>query len=193
MRDRLCLVIQEHQLDTALVKAYALDFCGASALKEAPREMVEKFVEHLAERSERDRDNLLGQLNSYVMSIHEHLPRQIRYELREVGWTKGVELAKLARRQGQRFGSATFMHKALHITKEEFRREVEKESTGKDSELSELIYFKFYKIQVSFIEQAIETAARMPGSDKARGYCLEMICADFLTVTNLEGSNPQRR
>ncbi len=30
------------------------------------------------------------------------------------------------------------------------------------------------------IEQALETAALMLGSDKSRGYCLEMICADFL-------------
>jgi hypothetical protein len=36
------------------------------------------------------------------------------------------------------------------------------------------------------VEQAIETAALMPGSDKSRGYCLEMICADFLAGANLE-------
>src|SRR5208283_4419741 len=45
---------------------------------------------------------------------------------------------------------------------------------------SELIYFKVYKSQIPVIEQAIETAALMLGSDKSRGYCLEMICADFL-------------
>ena len=27
------------------------------------------------------------------MSIHEHLPPQARRELKEVGWTKGLELA----------------------------------------------------------------------------------------------------
>jgi len=36
------------------------------------------------------------------MSIHEHLP-QARKELKEVGWTKGVELAKLAKRDRQHF------------------------------------------------------------------------------------------
>ena len=45
---------------------------------------------------------------------------------------------------------------------------------------SELIYFKVYKSQIPVIEQAIETAALMLGTDKSRGYCLEMICADFL-------------
>ena len=40
------------------------------------------------------------------------------------------------------------------------------------------------------IEQAIETASLMLGSNKSRGYCLEMICADFLAGTNLEEGNP---
>jgi hypothetical protein len=37
------------------------------------------------------------------------------------------------------------------------------------------------------IEQAIETAALMLGSDKSRGYCLEMICADFLAGASIDG------
>ena len=41
------------------------------------------------------------------------------------------------------------------------------------------------------IEQAIETAARMLGSDKSRGYRLEMICADFLAGAQLENGNPE--
>ena len=82
------------------------------------------------------------------------------------------------------------MHKARQMPKDEFRREVEKELTGKDSEPSELIYFKVYKSQVPVIEQAIETAAVMAGSDKSRGYCLEMICADFLAGASMDGNNP---
>src|SRR5437588_204062 len=35
----------------------------------------------------------------YLMSIHEHLPPQVKRELKRVGWTKGLELAKLARRR----------------------------------------------------------------------------------------------
>src|SRR5271157_2428851 len=68
---------------------------------------------------------------------------------------------------------------------------VEKELTGKDSEPSELIYFKVYKSQIPVIEQAIETAALMLGTDKSRGYCLEMICADFLAGACLDGNNPE--
>ena len=48
----------------------------------------------------------------YLMSIHEHLPPQARRGLKEVGWTKGLELAKLARRDGQHFDCATWLHKA---------------------------------------------------------------------------------
>jgi len=128
----------------------------------------------------------------YLMSIHEHLPPEVKRSLKQVGWTKGVELAKLARRKdGQDFDCATWLHKAQHLPKEDFRREVEKELTGKDSEPWELIYFKVYKSQIPVIEQAIETAALMLGSDKSRGYCLEMICADFLAGANLDNNNPQ--
>jgi hypothetical protein len=31
----------------------------------------------------------------------------------------------------------------------------------------------------------------MLGSDKSRGYCLEMICADFLAGANLENQDPE--
>jgi hypothetical protein len=40
------------------------------------------------------------------------------------------------------------------------------------------------------VEKAIETAALMLGTDKSRGYCLEMICADFLAGANLKDSEP---
>ncbi len=30
----------------------------------------------------------------------------------------------------------------------------------------------------------------MLGSDKSRGYCLEMICADFLAGAHLDGQDP---
>ncbi len=127
----------------------------------------------------------------YLMSIHEQLPPEVKKELKQVGWTKGLELAKLARRQGQRFESATWLHKARRMPKAEFQREVEKELTGKDCESAELIFFKVYKSQVPVIEHAIESAARMLGSDKSRGYCLEMVCADFLAGASLEADNPE--
>ena len=38
----------------------------------------------------------------YLMSIHEHLPPQVRRELKQVGWTKAAELTKVARSDGKR-------------------------------------------------------------------------------------------
>ena len=83
------------------------------------------------------------------------------------------------------------MHKARERPKEQFKQEVEKELTGKETEPSEIIYFKLYKSQLPVVEQAIETAALMLGSDKSRGYCLEMICADFLAGANLGNENSE--
>jgi hypothetical protein len=71
VRDRLCQVIRQHQLDANLVKSYAVDFCGTKSLREATREQVEAFVAHLADWAEKDRNALLCQLNSYPRSKKE--------------------------------------------------------------------------------------------------------------------------
>jgi hypothetical protein len=125
----------------------------------------------------------------YLMAIHEHLPKQTRKQLKQVGWTKAAELVKVARSDGQNFDCATWLHKAEEMPKEEFKREVGRHLTGKETEPHEIIYFKLYKSQLPVVEQALETAALMLGTDKSRGYCLEMICADFLGGVNLENSN----
>src|SRR5713226_1395590 len=59
-------------------------------------ETLKSFDEFLAKRFPESRRKAY-----YLMSIHEHLPPQARKELKEVGWTKGLELAKVARRDGQ--------------------------------------------------------------------------------------------
>jgi hypothetical protein len=82
------------------------------------------------------------------------------------------------------------VHKACTLTREQFQREVEKELTGRETEPWEIIYFKLYKSQIPVIEQALETAALVLGSDRSRGYCLEMICADFLAGANLDSGDP---
>jgi hypothetical protein len=65
VRDRLCQVIRQHQLDADLVKSYAIDFCGVKALRDATRDQVENFVVHLADWAQKDRNALFCQLNSY--------------------------------------------------------------------------------------------------------------------------------
>jgi hypothetical protein len=71
VRDRLCQLIRQHQLDANLVKSYAVDFCGTKTLREASREQVEGFVAHLADWVEKDRNALLCQLNSYPRTKDE--------------------------------------------------------------------------------------------------------------------------
>lgn len=66
IRDQLCQIIRQHELDPNLVKSYAADFCGTQTLREATREQVEGFVQHLADWAQKDRNALLCQLNSYM-------------------------------------------------------------------------------------------------------------------------------
>src|SRR5712692_6432403 len=140
-------------------------------------EKLKSFDEFLARRFPESRRKAY-----YPLSIHEHLPPQARKELKEVGWTKGLELAKVARRDGQEFDCATWLHRA---------RSLQKELTGRETEPWEIVYFKLYKTQIPVVEQAIETAGLMLGTDKSRGYCLEMICADFLAGANLDDADPR--
>jgi hypothetical protein len=69
VRERLCQIIRQHQLDPALVKSYATDFCGTRTLRDAKREQIENFVVHIADWAQKDRSALLGQLNSYSRSV----------------------------------------------------------------------------------------------------------------------------
>jgi hypothetical protein len=68
----------------------------------------------------------------YLMSIHEHLPPEVRRELKSVGWAKATELVKIARSEGKRFKSATWLHKARSQPKDEFKHSVEQHLTGKN-------------------------------------------------------------
>jgi hypothetical protein len=69
LRDQLCLLIRQHNLDPTLVKAYAADFCGTETLKEAGRDLVESFVSQLAASAKKDRDALVCKLNSYAQPV----------------------------------------------------------------------------------------------------------------------------
>lgn len=68
LRDRLHQLIRRHRLDAALVKRYAVDFCGTDSLRDAAREKVEDFINHLAQQATEDRPALLCRLNSYDSS-----------------------------------------------------------------------------------------------------------------------------
>jgi len=66
LRDQLCLLIRQHNLDPALVKAYVADFCGTPSLKEVNRELVQSFISHLTACAKENRDMLICRLNSYA-------------------------------------------------------------------------------------------------------------------------------
>ena len=66
LRDQLCVLIRQHNLDPALVKAYAADFCGTQTLSGASRDLVESFISHLAISAKENRDALVCKLNSYA-------------------------------------------------------------------------------------------------------------------------------
>jgi len=121
----------------------------------------------------------------YLMAIHETLTRIPKHDLQQVGWSKATELVKVARKDGELFDCATWLHKAKEMPKEGFKSAVERHLTGKETEAWEILYFKVYKSQLPVVEKALETAGLMLGTDKSRGYCLEMICADFLAGANL--------
>jgi len=69
LRDRLCVLIRQYNLDPTLVKAYAADFCGTATLREANRELVESFISHLSKSAQENRDALICKLNSYAQPV----------------------------------------------------------------------------------------------------------------------------
>jgi hypothetical protein len=69
LRDQLCLLIRQYNLDANLVKSYAAEFCGTEALSGASRELVESFISHLSEAAKENRDALVCKLNSYAQPV----------------------------------------------------------------------------------------------------------------------------
>jgi hypothetical protein len=174
----------EHQRDTKFVELGRY-LCEVRAGQYWRLESLKSFDDFLERRFPESRRKAY-----YLMSIHEHLPRPVRNELKQVGWAKAAELVKVARSDGQAFESATWLHRAQELPKEQFKQEVERYLTGKETEAYELVTFKLYRSQLPVVEQALETASLMLGTDKSRGYCLEMICADFLAGVHADEANP---
>jgi len=65
LRDQLCLLIRQHGLDASLVKQYAAEFCGTKDLRQASREQIASFINHLAEQATKDREALVCRLTGY--------------------------------------------------------------------------------------------------------------------------------
>lgn len=65
LRDRLYVLVRQHQLDAGLVKLYAADFCGTRELRRVTREKMSEFIDHLSGEAIRDREALGRKLESY--------------------------------------------------------------------------------------------------------------------------------
>jgi hypothetical protein len=175
---------KERQQDVQFVELGEC-LCEVRAKQYWRLEKLKSFDEFLEKRFPESRRKAY-----YLMAIHENLPRIPKPELREVGWSKAIELVRVAKQDRQDFDCATWLHKAKELPKEGFKVEVERYLSGKETEPWEIMYFKIYKSQLAVIERAIATAGLMLGTDKSRGYCLEMICADFLAGANLQEIEP---
>jgi hypothetical protein len=68
LRDKLCLLIRQYNLDPTLVKEYAAHFCGTTTIKDASRDLVESFIAHLSSSAKEDIDGLICKLNSFSRS-----------------------------------------------------------------------------------------------------------------------------
>ena len=100
----------------------------------------------------------------YLMAIHEQLPRQTHRDLRQVGWTKAAGASQSGAGGTDRTSIVQpGCTKRRRLPREEFKREVERHLTGKETEPWEMLYFKVYKSQLAVIEQALETASLMLG------------------------------
>ncbi len=69
LRDQLCLLIRQYNLDSTLVKEYAAHFCGTETIKDASRDLVESFIAHLSSSAKEDIDGLICKLNSFSRPV----------------------------------------------------------------------------------------------------------------------------
>src|ERR1700751_6189251 len=93
--------------------------CEVRAKQYWRMERLSSFDDFLAKRFPESRRKAY-----YLMAIHENLTKIPKQQLREVGWSKAVELVKVARMDGEDFDRATWLHKAKELPKEGFKGEV---------------------------------------------------------------------
>jgi len=84
---------------------------------------------------------------------------------------EGTGVGESARRDGRSSIVQPGCTKRGSLPKDEFKREVERELTGRESEPWEIIYSSYTRPRFQLSSQAIETAALIAGTDKSRGYC----------------------
>lgn len=127
----------------------------------------------------------------YLMSIHETLPAEAKPELRQIGWSKSIDLMRVARVEKEKFPCATWLHMARTSPKEKFHQMVEDHLTAGGHEPTELLFIRMYKSQWTVVEDAVAAAQKMLESGATRGAALELICADFLAGLAADHQDPE--
>jgi len=90
------------------------------------------------------------------MAIHQNLTRVPKQQLREVGWSKTVGLVKVARKDGEDFDCATWLHKAKELPKEGFKGEAEHHLTGKEGSRGELSTSSFTRVRYQLLSKPLK-------------------------------------
>jgi len=68
LRDRLLVLVKQHRLDAELVKLYAAEFCGVDEIRQATRQQLQTFVEHIGKEAATDLNALHEKLARYQRS-----------------------------------------------------------------------------------------------------------------------------
>src|SRR6202795_673136 len=97
---------KEHERDERFVELGEY-LCEVRAGQYWRLEKLKSFDEFLEKRFPESRRKAY-----YLMAIHENLTKVPKQRLKAVGWSKAVEMLKVARREGENFDSATWLHKA---------------------------------------------------------------------------------
>jgi hypothetical protein len=117
----------------------------------------------------------------YLMPIHDHLGQILAPEIEGLGWSKALELAKVARGEGGQFDCSTWLHSATRLhtaqwsTKEELKEAVHKSFTGEGYEAYGRVCFKLFESQLPVVERRLYLASQMVGTERSRGYCPELV------------------
>ena len=126
------------------------------------------------------------------MSIHEHLPPQARKDLKEVGWTKGLELAKVARAEGSALRLCNLVAQGPLTAKGGVQAGGREGTDGtRDRAAARSSTSSSTRARSRWSSRHLRQAVLMLGTDRSRGYCLEMICAEFVAGASLESGNPE--
>ena len=127
----------------------------------------------------------------YLMSIHENLPPEVRQGAEGSGLDEGAGAGETGEKGEEALHKYNLVAQSSRDADDEFRPAIEKELMGRETEPWEIVYFKLYESQIPVVDRAIETAPLTLGSDRSRGYCLEMIRANFLAGANLDNGDPE--